>query len=267
MTAHSQAAVASWLEFWSADTAIYANARHKELHYAALARGIAEHAPSKIARVLDHGCGEALSAATLARRCGALFLFDASPYVRSKLVALFSDTDRIFVLHDGALCGIEDASLDLVVAASLIQYLSQAELRALLDLWRAKLKADGALLIADIPAPQSTAVADALSLLVFGLRSRFFVAALLSLARLYFSPYRRLRRDVGFSRYSAAEISALLGRHGFEARILPKNIGHDSRRLAVVAKPSGASKRQVQDFGDCAADGLALAVPSCKETR
>lgn len=226
----------SWVDFWNGDTAIYACDRHRELHYEAVARDLAAHVPSPRARVLDYGCGEALSAARLARECGALLLYDASPYVREKLRARFGRETRVEILEDGTLGAVGDASLDLIVANSLIQYLNPNEFSALLDVWRAKLKTDGRLLLADVPTRRSGPLNDAAALLRFGWRGGFFGAASMSLARLYFSDYRRLRDELGFARHDAEELAALLARRGYGALLLPRNIGHNQGRLCFIAR-------------------------------
>ena len=188
----------SWLDFWNGDTAIYACDRHRELHYEGVARDLSAHVPSPDSLVLDYGCGEALFAARLARECSRLLLYDGAPLVREKLRARFGNEPRIEILEDGTLGAVTDASLDLVVANSLIQYLGPSEFSRLLDLWRAKLKTGGRLLLADIPTPRSNPLYDAAALLRFGWRGGFLGAASASLARLYVSDYRRLRKELGF---------------------------------------------------------------------
>ena len=225
-----------WVAFWDADPPIYANARHKELHYAELARGVAEHLPAGEPRVLDYGCGEALGAEWLARRCGALFLYDASPQLRRRLRDRCAGVDRLRILDDGELGKLEAASLDLILVASVIQYLSREALGELLELCRDKLRADGALLIVDVPPTQTSIVADAVSLLAFGARGGFLTSAIVSLARLFFSDYRRLRREAGFTSYDATDLEELLRAHGFVMRQASRNLGHNSRRAAFIAR-------------------------------
>ncbi len=229
-----------WLEFWNGEPPIYANARHKLLHYQTVARGIAPHIPSRSARVLDYGCGEALCASQLAHNCGRLLLFDAAPFVRKKLCKRFSAESRIEILHDSGLFGVEDASLDLIVANSLIQYIAPDALCDLLALWRVKLKPQGKLLVADIPRAKG-ALEDALTLLVFGWRGGFLVAALASLLRLYFSDYRALRRELGFFAYNPSEIEEVLRGAGFHGRRQERNIGHNQSRLCFIAEKSHSS--------------------------
>ncbi len=123
----------SWLDFWNGDTAIYACDRHRALHYEGVARDLSAHVPSPDSLVLDYGCGEALFAARLARECSRLLLYDGAPLVREKLRARFGNEPRIEILEDGTLDGVTDASLDLVVANSLVQYLGPSEFSRLLD--------------------------------------------------------------------------------------------------------------------------------------
>ena len=137
-----------------------------------------------------------------------------------------------------------DASLDLVVANSLIQYLGPSEFSRLLDLWRAKLKTGGRLLLGDIPTPRSNPLNDAAALLRFGWRGGFLGAASASLARLYLSDYRRLRKELGFSRYRAEELEGLLLRRGYGACRLPRNVGHNQGRLCVIAQASDSMKAE-----------------------
>ncbi len=167
-----------------------------------------------------------------------LLLYDAAPLVREKLRARFGNEPRIEILEDGTLGAVTDASLDLVVANSLIQYLGPSVFSRLLDLWRAKLKTGGRLLLADIPTPRSNPLTDAAALLRFGWRGGFFGAALASLARLYLSDYRRLRKELGFFRYGAEELEGLLRRRGYGASRLSRNVGHNQGRLCFVAQAS-----------------------------
>ena len=143
----------NWREYWNRDTPIYVSDRHKALHYRLIAKDIAALVPSPDAVVLDHGSGEALSADRIAVRCRRLFLLDAAPLVRERLRERFRDDARIAVIAPEALDDIADRSLDLVVANSLLQYLSLDELRGLLASWHAKLKPDGLLVLADVVPP------------------------------------------------------------------------------------------------------------------
>ncbi|KMO37701.1 methyltransferase [Methylobacterium variabile] len=227
--------VSSWREFWDRDNPIYVNDRHKARHYAGLAEEIAALVPHPGAAVLDHGCGEALSADRIAAACGRLHLCEASPRQRAALAARYADRPGIAVLAPDEVAALPEASLDLVVANSLAQYLTPLELDACLATWRRTLRPGGRLILADVIPPQLGAAADAAALLAFARRDGFLLAALLGLARTVVSDYRSLRQHLGLTRYGEAKILAKLTDAGFAAERMPRNLGHNQGRMAFVA--------------------------------
>src|SRR5437660_12912394 len=64
----------SWREFWDSAHSIYVNDRHKDVHYRDVAGEIAAFVPGPDARVLDHGCGEAIHADLVAARARDVLL-------------------------------------------------------------------------------------------------------------------------------------------------------------------------------------------------
>src|SRR5919199_4823365 len=128
--------VTSWREFWNGAHRIYVSGRHKDVHYARIAADIRRLVPQAGAVVLDHGCGEALHAERVAEVCGRLLLCDAAPSVRETLRARYGGRADIHVLSPEDAAALPDRSVDLVVANSLVQYLSADQLRAPLGLWR-----------------------------------------------------------------------------------------------------------------------------------
>lgn len=227
--------VSSWREFWDRDTPIYVSARHKARHYAGLADEIAALVPHPGAVVLDHGCGQALFADRIAEACSRLLLCDASPRQRDALARRFAGSPRIAVLAPEDVAALPAASLDLVVANSLAQYLTDAELAACLRDWRRALKPGGRLVLADVIPPQLGAAADATALLAFARREGFLAAALLGLVRTVLSDYRSLRRRLGLTRYDEAAMLARLREAGFTAERMPRNLGHNQGRMAFMA--------------------------------
>jgi SAM-dependent methyltransferase len=228
--------VASWREFWDRDNPIYVSARHKARHYAVISEEIAALVPHPGAAILDHGCGEALSADRVAASCGRLLLCEASPRQREALTARFAGNHTIAVLAPEEIPALPAASLDLVVANSLAQYLTPAELDACLATWRRLLKPGGTLILADVIPPQLGAVADAGALLAFARRDGFLPAALLGLARTLVSDYRTLRRRLGLTRHGEAEMLARLAAAGFTAERMRRNLGHNQGRMAFAAR-------------------------------
>jgi len=230
----------SWRDFWNGEHAIYVSQRHMDLHYRAIAKDLIAHVPSRDAAVLDHGCGEALSAGLVAAACGKLYLCEAAPSVREKLRARFGRVANLAVISPEEVEALPEASLDLVVANSLIQYLTREELVGLLALWHAKLRPGGGIVLADVIPPGVSPLTDASQLLGFAWRGGFLFAALGGLLRTAFSDYRKLRAQYGLSTYRAEEIAGLIAAAGFEAVSPTKNFGHNPYRLAFAAR-RGAS--------------------------
>jgi SAM-dependent methyltransferase len=229
----------SWRDFWNGDTPIYVSDRHKALHYRQIANDIVSHIPASDAVVLDHGCGEALSADRVAAACGKLYLCEAAPNVRDRLRAMFGHLDTIAVVSPEEVEALADATLDLVVANSLIQYLKPDELTALLALWKAKLRPGGHLVLADVIPPDLGPLSDASQLLGFAWRGGFLKAALAGLVRTAFSDYRKLRAQYGLSTHTAERITTLIAKTGFVAVERVGNFGHNPQRMAFRARAPG----------------------------
>lgn len=225
----------SWREFWDADTPIYVSDRHKTLHYRNIARDIAAYIPGPDARVLDYGSGEALFADRVAAASGHLTLCDGAPLVRERLEARFGRDPKIEVLAPEDLGQIDDHSLDLVVANSLLQYLSPDDLHELIGLWRSKLKEGGRLVLADVIPHATGPLDDVAALLRFAWAGGFLRAALVGLGRTAMSDYGKLRNELGLTRYDEPEMLALLRERGFSAGRAPVNIGHNPKRMTFVA--------------------------------
>jgi hypothetical protein len=225
----------SWTAFWDGDTPIYVNQRHRDKHYLCVAKSIAALIESPNCAVLDFGCGEALSADLVAARCTRLYLCESAASVRDRLRQRYSKFPKIEVV-DESLVGVANDSIDVLIVNSVVQYLSMAELSASLILWRGKLAATGRLVLADVMPRRGDAVQDALSLLRFAFNDGFFFAAVLGLFRTVFSPYPRLRRDLGLLRFEEEEMLAILSGAGFSAKRLKVNLGHNQSRMTFIAK-------------------------------
>jgi len=224
-----------WVSFWDGAHAIYVNPRHKQIHYEKLTADLIGYVPGPTARVMDYGCGEALAADRLAAACGRLALCEAAPGVRDKLRARFGGNAKIDVLAPEEAAALPDGCQDLVIANSLVQYLSRDQFKDLLQLWHRLLAPGGQLLVADIIPPNVSAVRDAGALLSFAAKEGFLAAAVLGLARTAVSPYRKLRAELGLAHYEEAEVLALLDAAGFTPARVHPNVGHNQNRMAFHA--------------------------------
>lgn len=229
----------SWRDFWNGEHAIYVSPRHKALHYRQIATDLIGHIPAPDAIVLDHGCGEALDAGRVAGHCGKLYLCEAAPSVRDKLRAMLGGKANVAVVSPEEVEALPAETLDLVVANSLIQYLSRDELVALLAIWHGKLRPGGKLVVADIIPPDVSPLTDAAQLLAFAWRGGFLTAALAGLVRTAFSDYRKLRAQYGLSTYRIDDINGLIAAAGFADVSPAKNFGHNPHRLTLVGRKAG----------------------------
>ncbi|MCZ8316778.1 class I SAM-dependent methyltransferase [Phreatobacter sp.] len=235
--------MADWRSFWDGEHAIYVSDRHKAVHYAAIADGILDHVRlaglGHDAVMLDYACGEALETPRVAAAVGRLILCDDAPSVMAKLRERFGGLGNIaFALPEDLDAALPDGDADLIVVSSLIQYLSRDDLTGLLGRFRAKLKPDGRLVIADVIPPEAGMVPDVLSLLRNALRHGYLPAAVAGLVATAVSPYRKLRSELGLSTYAEADMLALFVETGFSAARHQPNLGLTPHRMTFVARPA-----------------------------
>jgi SAM-dependent methyltransferase len=234
--------VRDWTEFWDQPHSIYVNARHFDVHYRDIAQGIIALLPGPNARVLDYGCGEATHADLVAASAKELILCESAPSVRAKLARRFAAIGNIRVLAPDQVEQLPDASIDLLVANSLVQYIAPPELDRLLAVWRRLLAPSGAVIVADVIRPGVGVVTDTVALLRYAARNGFLLAAIVGVARTVFSGYRRLRAELGISCYDEAEFLKKLAAAGFSAERLPFNLEHNPARMTFRARPAGAAR-------------------------
>ena len=230
-----------WIAFWDSEHSIYVNARHRDVHYRAIARDVAALLPAD-SSVLDYGCGDALHAELIAASGHELTLCEAAPALRTALARRFGPHPRIKVLSVEEALALPASSFDAIVMHSVAQYLSPAELEALLSEFRRLLRSEGLLILGDIIPPHVSAAADAMVLLRFAAANGFLGAAIVGLARTLASQYWRLRSRLGLARYSEATMIEKLAAMGYHARRAKANIGHNPHRMTFLAHRSDSPK-------------------------
>jgi len=235
----------SWLSYWDAPNKSYVSERHKQAHYDVLFDGVRPFLPQGSAKVvLDWGCGDALAAERISAVCGTVLLYDAAPSTRDRLGRRLGSHAGTRILDDTGLAALPDASIDLVMVNSVVQYLTQREFEQALALFRRVLRPGGALLLGDIIVPGTPMSAHVTTFLGFAVRRGFVLSALGGLASTFVSSYRRLQREVGLASYTPEQIVGLLERHGFRPERLPRNIAVSPHRSSYLArKPNAESDK------------------------
>lgn len=230
-----------WIDYWDGKPTIYVSRSHREAHCRSVANAIRGYLGADGLSVLDFGCGEALFAEDVARNCGHLYLCDAAPSVRADLERRLSAAANIGIVAPEGLGALAAGSIDLVVANSVVQYLSGDQLTETIAAWKRLLSPRGRILVADVVPPDVGPVTDALALLSFAARNRFVIAATAGLVRTFFSDYRQIRATLGLRQFAETEMISMLASHGLRATRVRPNIGHNQSRMAFVATvPSDA---------------------------
>jgi SAM-dependent methyltransferase len=236
----------NWVEYYDSDHSIYVNARHRDVHYARLAGDLALHVPPGTECALDYGCGEARHADRVAAVSGKLILAEAGPVVRARLTARFKDNLNIAVISTDEAAALPRQSLDMIILNSVSQYLPEAEFTRIAALFHSLLKPEGLLLVGDVIPPAASVVAETFALLRFGWQAGFFVAAIVGLARTFFSDYRLLRSKLGFTRYSEGEMTARLAASSFIVVRVPV-IGLLTTRMTFLARKMQSAEDPSQE--------------------
>lgn len=225
----------NWLEFWNTEQSIYVSRRHRDANYARIAADFLALEPHGGGRtLLDYGCGEALATLRFVEAGFTVALFDPAPLMREKAERFVSEDVKIYDDQSA----IPDASADIILIVSVLQYLSKEEFARLLQRLHAFLKPHGTLYVADVVPPDAGMVADIRSLLAAGARNSFLFAALFGLMRTFFSGYRKLRERAGFTTWEEDDLISTFSAAGFAARRLPRNIGFNGARMAFRAELS-----------------------------
>lgn len=231
--------VKDWIGFWDSAHSIYVNQRHFDAHYRDVADHILRLVPREDAVVMDFGCGEATHAHRVAAGCGELWLCESAGTVREHLRARFGSLANLKVAAPEEMDAMPADHFDLIVANSVAQYIRPDDLDRLLAQWRRLLKPGGVLVLADVIPPDAGIITDVFSLLRYAAANGFLLASLGGLVRTAFSPYRRLRSQLGITTYTQQAIARKIEAAGYLVQPLGYNFEHNPARASFkAAKPS-----------------------------
>jgi len=220
----------NWKEFWDTENTIYVSQRHIDENYAAITGGVLPYL-SQTSKLLDFGCGYALSTPAFIAHGQTVFLYDPVPKMQDFVRAKFGSETHVHIVNKVE--DIPDSSLGTVVVHSVLQYVPKSELPALVTLFARKLSLGGNLILSDLVPPHVNPIHDVLVLLRVAFTHGYFFATCVSLVRTFFSNYRSIRAKEGFSTFTEDEVVALLEKSGFTAKRIP-NIGLLPQRMAIL---------------------------------
>jgi cyclopropane fatty-acyl-phospholipid synthase-like methyltransferase len=194
-------------------------------------------------RVLEFGCGFGHVVELLAPAVAAVGYWDGARAMRESTasrVARFRTAFPVDLSRPRPLdaFGVFDA----VLANGVVQHLDRDELARWLTRWVSLLAPTGWIVVSDVPAPQTSAVREALGQVRFAVRHRFLVRAVyeaLGEAR----RYARSRGENSPTRWTPEEIAEVAGAAGLTATPLPTNLTHRSGRFTVVLHRTGDGER------------------------
>ena len=228
----------SWIEFWNAEHSIYVNNVHKLAHAKKIYNDMCSEIQGENYSILDFGCGEALYAEGISKKCAELVVMDTSCKVRKLLMERTRGVENITITNNSDLLKFEDEKFDLIVVNSVFQYLNKLETIRALELFHRILKHNGKLIIADIIPPNLSILSDVFSLLRFSIENAFFLSAIVGLFKTYISDYKNLRKQIGLSVYSSDQFIKLLSNSNFVAELESQNFGHNQKRCCFRATKS-----------------------------
>jgi SAM-dependent methyltransferase len=184
-------------------------------------------------RVLDFGCGFGFVAELLAPHVAQLGCWDAAEGMRTATAQRTGRLPNVVQvdLGSGVPAGAE-ATYDLIVVTSVIQYMTPVELSGWLGRWRTLLRPGGRVVVSDVPCPGTSAVGELVGMLLFAARHGFLLTALrdgIDEAR----RYARSIRSTELQRWEPAELAQAAAVAGFEPVRLPVNLTHRRGRFAM----------------------------------
>ena len=188
---------------------------------------------------LDFGCGFGFAAEQLAPHVASVSLWDGAANVRRRArarVAWLPNVEMIDLSDPDSL--VAGARYDLITVHSVVQYMSEAELRAWLARWRGMLKPSGRLVLSDLIQPGTSAARELLDYLRFAAREGFFGDALLGGVR-EFASYFGARSSRPLMQVDEQRLDEWAAEAGLRVEWLAENLSYRRFRRAAVLRAAG----------------------------
>jgi cyclopropane fatty-acyl-phospholipid synthase-like methyltransferase len=185
-------------------------------------------------RVLDFGCGFGNVARLLGPSVHQLSLWDDAPRMRRRAMAAVAGAPNVELLDlSTAPHEYQRPRFDLILANSVAQYMTAAEVQTWLRRWRAMLAPCGQIVVSDVVPPDYRAGRDLWIMLWVSARRGFILRALYDAARVM-PLYWRTRRARPLLRISEGELRQWAAVAGLTARFLPENFTYFRDRITAV---------------------------------
>jgi cyclopropane fatty-acyl-phospholipid synthase-like methyltransferase len=191
--------------------------------------------------VLDFGCGTGVAASLLARHVGRILLWDAAPAARETARARIASVRNAELIDLPGSGSTFEHAFDLIVANSVVQYMSASELETWIRRWADLMAPGGAIVLSDIPAGDSHFRGEMVEFLWFALRQGVLLQALAHGFR-DIARYRAARTARPLLRADRAMLERVAAAAGLNAEWLPVNLTFRRSRLTLVLrKPARAA--------------------------
>ena len=130
-------------------------------------------------RVLDFGCGFGHVVELLAPSVARVGYWDAAAGMRRATAGRTAALGQVTLVDLGGPVPADAVGgFDLVLANSVVQYMTRDELTGWMVRWRSLLAPGGRIVLSDIPVPGASAVAELAGMLGFAARNGFLLRAL-----------------------------------------------------------------------------------------
>lgn len=188
--------------------------------------------------VFDFGCGFGHVVSLLALIMASVGYWDAAGQMLAATAARTAALgDRVAPVDlAGPVPDTATASYDLVLANSVVQYMSADELAGWLPRWRSMLAPGGRIVLSDIPVPGASDIGEMVGMLRFAAGRGFLVRAVRDAAS-EVRRYSSSRSRTTLRRWVPEEFVRFAAGHGLAARVLPVNLTHRAGRFTVLLTP------------------------------